>query len=519
MALTKVCMWSDNSWERITVDEASRIFPMGTISAKSGLFMCSICGQHVTLTEGKIRERYFKHSAEEQNKTCPERQQAPLNYIVDIFKQRSLPLRLMINPNNTFSLEIGFIPLPLSNQKSYSDNKIIISPQNDKNESYIYSFSRINSNSLTFLSIGSKPYERYQISSTMHDEEIDFFWPTNIEGVEKTGTLFDESTGKKIPKDSNVRSGLSYLLLTTRSKVTYGYHNISCSKLCSMTFDFTTWNVYRVKAEEKTEDAARFFLEYNCRLSDFPPQIIPLWPPIISNPYMIFHNSTSMFLYIDGDADPNVHPLSQLKQEILDSRKAKLIKLKLNYQKQLFTLGRLEILQQLFIVKRTFRQMENTPKINVFDANELIIEPGITSKVPKDRFIKILSPYDGYFKVFQNNNIVYKEKIKSNVYATYNFLKSTQKIEIYQGLDRVWSLEFTKEKISSKYKDKDILKLLQMYKHDKIPINSKVKLFALNLNMYPLVYTWILKQIRIGQISQYAYQYLDKIINERNNMK
>lgn len=71
-SLTHVCMWSDNGWQRISAEEAAKLHPGGTVSAGSGLFMCELCNQYVTLTDGDIRTRYFKHSAQEKSKDCPE---------------------------------------------------------------------------------------------------------------------------------------------------------------------------------------------------------------------------------------------------------------------------------------------------------------------------------------------------------------------------------------------------------------------------------------------------------------
>ena len=72
-SLTHVCMWSENGWKRITAEQAAQLHPGGTVSAHSGLFMCELCGQYVILTDGDIRIRYFKHSAYEKSKGCPER--------------------------------------------------------------------------------------------------------------------------------------------------------------------------------------------------------------------------------------------------------------------------------------------------------------------------------------------------------------------------------------------------------------------------------------------------------------
>ena len=78
MPLTRVCMWSKHGWYPITIEEAKRLHPGGTVSAKSGLFMCGWCGQYVTLTDGYVKDRYFMHSKTELSKDCPDRS---LSYI------------------------------------------------------------------------------------------------------------------------------------------------------------------------------------------------------------------------------------------------------------------------------------------------------------------------------------------------------------------------------------------------------------------------------------------------------
>ena len=61
-SLTHVCMWSDNGWERITAEQAAKRHPGGTVSAHSGLFMCELCGQYVSLTD-----RSEEHTSELQS--------------------------------------------------------------------------------------------------------------------------------------------------------------------------------------------------------------------------------------------------------------------------------------------------------------------------------------------------------------------------------------------------------------------------------------------------------------------
>ena len=59
-SLTHVCMWTEHGWKRVTADEVSHLHPGGTVSARSGIFMCELCGQYVTLTNGSIRDNMKK---------------------------------------------------------------------------------------------------------------------------------------------------------------------------------------------------------------------------------------------------------------------------------------------------------------------------------------------------------------------------------------------------------------------------------------------------------------------------
>ena len=113
-SLTHVCMWSDNGWKRITAEQAARLHPGGTVSAHSGLFMCELCGQYVILTDGDIRIRYFKHSAYEKSKDCPERTFGAGYSISYSSQEHDLPIRITSVSSSSFSFEISLIRAPIS---------------------------------------------------------------------------------------------------------------------------------------------------------------------------------------------------------------------------------------------------------------------------------------------------------------------------------------------------------------------------------------------------------------------
>ena len=58
-SLTHVCVWSKNGWKRITPEEVAREHYRGGVSARSGIFMCSLCGQYVTFSTEEYKLRIF----------------------------------------------------------------------------------------------------------------------------------------------------------------------------------------------------------------------------------------------------------------------------------------------------------------------------------------------------------------------------------------------------------------------------------------------------------------------------
>ncbi len=106
-SLTHVCMWSDNGWKRITAEQAAKLHPGGTVSAHSGLFMCELCGQYVSLTDGTVQTRHFRHSAYEKSKNCPERIFGAGYSISYGSHEHELPIRITGVSSSSFRFEVG----------------------------------------------------------------------------------------------------------------------------------------------------------------------------------------------------------------------------------------------------------------------------------------------------------------------------------------------------------------------------------------------------------------------------
>ena len=96
-SLTHVCVWSSKGWTHITPEEVARSHPGGSVSARSGLFMCELCGQYVRFVDGDIQTPHFRHSAYEESKDCPER---------TLVREETIPMWLV---NMNFPSELSIL--------------------------------------------------------------------------------------------------------------------------------------------------------------------------------------------------------------------------------------------------------------------------------------------------------------------------------------------------------------------------------------------------------------------------
>lgn len=276
-SLTHVCMWSDNGWKRITAEQAARLHPGGTVSAHSGLFMCELCGQYVILTDGDIRIRYFKHSAYEKSKDCPERTFGAGYSISYGSQEHDLPIRITNVSSSSFSFEVGLIRAPISSLGK--DFCIEIKPKGAFDIPYVYTKERLNYDSITYLPIGERPFEKYTLSFQNGNDKLREFWPAEIKGIDPEGTLFEKVSGKKLSYDADVEIGKEYYLLKRGYIYRKSFSSVRIQEIMQKRIGWETWSLYVVSASAFNEDAARFYLDFHCRLTDHPVSLQPVCNP------------------------------------------------------------------------------------------------------------------------------------------------------------------------------------------------------------------------------------------------
>ena len=508
-SLMHVCIWSEKGWKRITATEAARMHPGGTVSAYSGLFMCELCGQYVTLTHGKVQVSHFRHSSAEKSKDCPERKNASsISYTYDN-KQHDLPIKIRITSATHFDLMIGFVKIP----ESLDSQNIEISINGDKGKIIkLYHRERINSEGISYLSIGNKPCRYYALNISGAVDKIYDYWPKITKGIDPDGTIFDGVTGKKLVYDSDVEVGKKYYLLVRYEQFFYTGKkaHVSVKEICRQIVTgerWEQWFVYEVIANDFHETSAKFFLAYHCRLTDTPVSLQTVWPVFIENPYIIKYNTPSIVVHLAGNA-PNTRtfPVAITREYNYNTKNEKVLEITSNGRQQLISAGRTTALKYTYFWKVPLNSVIEKPKIKVKDLEENCIESGVYEDLPHKRSLTFLLPFDGRLLIKTNGMIIENRKTVTQTQTVINDITWGMEIYVYVGMDCVWKVEYLRRETSDQYDEMDIMGRLEKYSGSVIRIPHSIGSLACKLEKYPRIRKWLLKCIRKGYMSERAFR-------------
>lgn len=507
MPLTHVCMWTDeHGWKKVTAKEADKIHPGGSVSAKSGLFMCELCGQYVSLTNGRIRERYFKHSKDEESKDCPERIFGSTVNSTFQAGAHELPIRINIISQKCFRFEIGFLTVPHNLLGKYDGQKIKIVPIGYNINPFVYSFSRLNQEGITYLSVGERPAIMYKITTTSSNQELKNYWPESIEGIKK-GAFFDKTTRKKLPIDADVQVGKEYYLLTKSKLHGYGKH-IHTTQICSINFFGENWRLYEIIADTFNEQTARFFLDYHCRLTEHPIKLYPLWPRYIEAPYLILHKDNNIKMFFQGDAKTKLFPIKPIDERVLGN--ALLLHFQSSERQQMISAGRSKVLKYVYLWKNDLDYVAKEPLVEVKDIENNIWISGEQNILPKNNKLVVIAPMDGEIILKREKEIINKYKLMSNQKVVIDEIFYGVTVEILQGLDCVWRGQYLKKYNSKIEEEQELLKELQKATGRLISIPHTIGSLANKMEKYPEIKKWLYKKIRSGYIEEKAWKLLKK---------
>ena len=514
-SLNHVCMWSEHGWIQVTAEEAAIMHPGGTVSAHSGLFMCDLCGQYVTLTDGCERIRYFKHSANEANKNCPERTFGPLYTPTYDANNHGLPIKLIVTKND-FRLELGLLYVLDSILKKQSTQFVTI--KGSEGGQFVFSFERLNPDSITYLPIGSEPSQKYEVFAT---NELSGYWPRKVSGIDRAGSVFDCLTGKLLPVDADVQVNRKYYILTARSYTCLRqYSSIKINKICGTRAGASIWNVYEVEATALDQSAAMFFLSLHCRLTDVPLQIQPIWPIHIETPYAIRHNSGYMIINLTGSRTTVSKAFPRAHIQAVDCPSGgQVIKIDCNNRQQLISAGSANVLQYTYLWKENLFNITSEILIDVRDDTDAELSSGVQIYPPAAGVIKIKTHFDGSVIIRKKGRITEKFQIASEKRLTIDNIILGTEIEVLQGLDTVWQVSYCKVKNTSAGADVLLYKKLCDFHGTTISVPHSFGSIISKFANYPQTRKWIYAVVNAGIAPEAAIRYLRNYVTNLPNQQ
>ena len=382
-SLNHVCIWSEKGWTPITAKEAARLHPTGGgVSYKSGLFRCDLCGQYVTLANGQKNDSYFRHYSDVKSKDCPDRVQVSTSINSFLPGVHTLPLKLRKITSTSFELQMGFIALPDELFPLIQNKSIKITARGNAEKPLIYLGTRIQKDCTTYMSLGNQISDAYTVEVQAHPKEIEQIWPRVVEGIDRNGALFDSQTGKKLPPDADVQIQHTYYLLT--GQILCCERDVEIRRISTVYDGFTRWMIYEVKATEFSQQVARFFMNYNCRLTENPVVTFPLWPVCVEKPYVILHKHADITMFLQGYCvQPKVFPSSYIRLFRSQDKDQMVFCLNSRERQQLLSTGRTKVLKYMYLWRTELSETAATPVIEVTDIEGNPIHPLIQNTLPK----------------------------------------------------------------------------------------------------------------------------------------
>ena len=509
MSLNNVYHWDKDGWKKITAEEFVKLYPGIKKSAKEKYFWCEMCGQYVGLATGDFNKPHFRHSSTESQKDCDDRAKnfSKSDWIKYSKPSYDLPLKIY-SDNNDFYFKIGLPALP--NQLFDKVKKCRIKIQSsEKILNHCDLADYLIEGETTWIEVGSYPEDFYSLTLEPEILDVHFYWNEKNQGVDTYGTLFDKNTGRKILNDADVKVNSKYYLLTVEE---CSSEDVQLKELIRK----KSWFLYEVEATELTEQTAKFFLKYHCRLTANPVSISPIYPVYTRNEDVVYCDAEKIFVYFAGNAKVKFFPQT-VTSILLEEKNSKLIEVFCRESQNMTVAGRSQILQRLCIRKNSPTAEINFSKLEVKDFSGRIISSGVYHKLPENSTLQIYNEFDIHVVVAAGNVIEKKFFRKAETFFDISGIKFGTEIKIFQGLDCIWSISYERETKGIFKADDELYSKLERGKGKKIKIPHTLGSVSDKLKNYPKVKNWLYKNIRAGFVAEESYLLLRKhILGELN---
>lgn len=289
------------------------------------------------------------------------------------------------------------------------------------------------------------------------------------------------------------------------------YNGITIREILQKRTGWETWSLYEIYAAEFNEAAARFYLDFHCRLTEHPVSLHPVWPLFIEGNYVIKHNQNNMYMLVEGNVSAvKTFPSVALRQLSHNSSQTRLYEVSCAGRQQLISAGRTRALQYTYLWREPLDQMGIVPKVSVTDLTGADVASGETNVLPHSKTLRIKSSFDGELIISNKSHLVDKRKITADKYTELDGLAFGISIQIMIGFDVVWQINFKKQRSVRINEDVEMLKHITSVSGVTIPAPHSLRNILAGMRSYPTICRWIRMCIKNDVIDEQAYRRLQE---------
>ena len=302
---------------------ASEFDGQSYIPARKERFYCPDCGEIVYIRNGQHNVSHFYHK-EKTSRTpeCDKRVDGCSE--LTISQRVGLPLFITQIGAENFQLCIGFPALgskTLDNAAIFDCTVKISSYQQCRTVKV--NQSNFLSDNTTLIPVNFIPLygKNYSISIEGRTPLYDLQrkWSDYADGFESNGAIFSysETGGKKVRRGDSISTNRYYYAVV---KNDFLYHsNISQTTIGKVIINKTVFKIIKFQIDVSIDSKRDFTLISSYLKSNFgvwllecPPELIPFWPPVVQQDYMIpvKNDSNVVCVVSSGNDEPNVYSYS-----------------------------------------------------------------------------------------------------------------------------------------------------------------------------------------------------------------
>lgn len=524
MSLNHVSYWENGDWHHVTVKEASEKSHCHTIRANEKRLLCDLCNHFVTLSVGKVRDPYFKHSKGDIDKNCPERSKQALFTLPTHFAG----LKIVIDKEQKFHLELV---LPHAANPGLSKYKNLgIYHKHHKKIQKIAPVKIDPNNFSTKVNLGSTVANKYTLYNDLpdHSDKI-----ADFETLQSKYLIFRSSDGMRVNLGGELNPNNEYIVLTTKNSFTYPGIN---EKLLVHS---NGWNVFQISFDTHFgPNKLRPFLQINdlgndagidYRITKNVADVDLIWPEHFKNEDGISYLGDTLYLYKHGQAWLDYAPRTNKRPNLDQDRLLQLFE-----NPQLFTLKPNDNNGMVVAYGRNtndianYKQFIPTSQASEQSKNDLSLKP-----YTKEHHHYIKPLYNATLKQYMGKFEVSSQSLEANKPFCLPNLVAGSSLKVFYGADCVFSQTAKISKPQSKpsqsqpstidkssanndqsrLNDSELLNLLKRQIGEATTFTIVSNRLKRSLTDYPTTYQWVCSQARQQNITIKAKNILNKIVN------